>query len=289
MFWALGAHFGRGVSQSARGDVLGQVRDETPPGPGGKRARLYQPARIVAARGPGADRRPDVRAPGARRRLQPIRVGAGDPQRDPRDAAGPDAGAVPRLPLSPPRRGSARRRPPSRPTTSRCSARRGGKVSVFFVGEIFNAAFRELKRAFTPEEIDAIDTFRATAQPAAVRDPAGGRRGDLPQQLHVMHARSEFEDWEEPDNKRLMLRLWLDAERNVRPVVPHIHIYENAGGRSGIDPQPGRLPAACGLSRARRAGARSGRVGRGCRIGRRLTIFSGRAMLAADSDGRART
>jgi hypothetical protein len=32
MFWALGAHFGRGVSQSARGDLLGLVRDETPPG-----------------------------------------------------------------------------------------------------------------------------------------------------------------------------------------------------------------------------------------------------------------
>jgi hypothetical protein len=59
----------------------------------------------------------------------------------------------------------------------------------------------------------------------------------------ILHARSEFEDWDTPDRKRLMLRLWLDAERNVRPVVPQIHIYENAGGRSGIDKQPGRLPA----------------------------------------------
>ena len=58
-----------------------------------------------------------------------------------------------------------------------------------------------------------------------------------------MHARSEFEDWGDPNKNRLMLRLWLDAERQVRPVVPHIHIYQNAGGRSGIDPQPGRLPA----------------------------------------------
>src|ERR1700722_5863260 len=32
MFWAVGAHLGRGVSQSARGDLLGLVRDETPPG-----------------------------------------------------------------------------------------------------------------------------------------------------------------------------------------------------------------------------------------------------------------
>jgi hypothetical protein len=40
-----------------------------------------------------------------------------------------------------------------------------------------------------------------------------------------------------------MLRLWLDAERKARPVVKQIHIYENVAGRSGIDPQPGRLPA----------------------------------------------
>ena len=34
-----------------------------------------------------------------------------------------------------------------------------------------------------------------------------------------MHARSQFDDWEEPDKKRLMLRLWLDVERKRRPVV----------------------------------------------------------------------
>ena len=32
IFWALGTHFGRGVSQSALGDLLGEVRDETPHG-----------------------------------------------------------------------------------------------------------------------------------------------------------------------------------------------------------------------------------------------------------------
>jgi hypothetical protein len=37
--------------------------------------------------------------------------------------------------------------------------------------------------------------------------------------------------------------MWLDVERKARPVVREIHIYENVGGRSGIDPQPGRLPA----------------------------------------------
>jgi len=34
-----------------------------------------------------------------------------------------------------------------------------------------------------------------------------------------------------------------DVERKARRVVREIHIYENVDGRSGIDPQPGRLPA----------------------------------------------
>jgi hypothetical protein len=51
---------------------------------------------------------------------------------------------------------------------------------------------------------------------------------------------------EQPQPQRMqqtMLRLWLDVERKPRPVVREIHIYANVGGRSGIDPQPGRLPA----------------------------------------------
>ena len=47
LFWALGAHFGRGVSQSAIGDVLGYVRDETPPG-GEESARGYTSRRELS-------------------------------------------------------------------------------------------------------------------------------------------------------------------------------------------------------------------------------------------------
>ena len=111
------------------------------------------------------------------------------------------------------------------------------------VREIINAAFRELGRDFTPEEIDAIDTFRATAQQLQFETRLEPGEASFLNNYTVMHARSEFDDWEEPGKKRLMLRLWLDVERRARPVVKQIHIYENVGGRSGIDPQAGRLPA----------------------------------------------
>src|SRR5215469_7993702 len=108
------------------------------------------------------------------------------------------------------------------------------------VREIINAAFRDLHRTFTPEEIDAIDAFRAAAQRVQFETRLESGEATFLNNYTVMHARSEFEDWDRPEQKRLMLRLWLDAERKQRPVVREIHIYENKGGRSGIDYQPGR-------------------------------------------------
>ena len=110
MFWALGAHFGRGVSQSARGDVLGLVRDETPPGQA-ESARGYTSRRELSlhvdlgqivglmcvrqARGGGLSQ-----------------YASGLAIHNEILATRPDLmpGPVPRLPLSPPRRASARRR-----------------------------------------------------------------------------------------------------------------------------------------------------------------------------------
>ena len=242
MFWAIGTHFGRGVSQSARGDVLGLVQDETLPGQA-ESARGYTSRRELSlhvdlgqivglmcvrqARAGGFSQY----APGltiyneilaTRPDLMPV-LCRGFPYHR-RGEEAPDAAPV-------------------TPYDIPVFSERDGAISIFFVGEIFNAAFRELKRTFTPEEIEAIDSYRATARRLQFETRLEAGEATFLNNYTVMHARSEFEDWEEPEKKRLMLRLWLDAERNARPVIPHIHIYENKGGRSGIDPQPGRQPA----------------------------------------------
>lgn len=242
MFWALGMHFGQGVSQSALGDLLGQVRDETPPGqPESARGYLSRRelslhvdlAQIVGlmcvrqARGGGCSQYASGLAVhneifATRPDLMPI-LYRGFPYH--RRGEEPSTHA------------------PITPYDVPVFSNRDGHVSVFMVREIINAAFRELKREFTPQEIDAIDTFRATAQRLQFATRLEPGEASFLNNYTVMHARSEFDDWEEADKKRLMLRLWLDVERKARPVVREIHIYENIGGRSGIDPQPGRLPA----------------------------------------------
>ena len=242
MFWALGAHFGRGVSQSARGDLLGLVRDETPPGEP-ESARGYTSRRELSlhvdlaqivglmcvrqARSGGASQYASGLAV-----YEEIRVKRPD--------------LLPILERGFPyhRRGEeAPGQPQITPYNVPVFSEREGRISIFMVREIVNAAYRELKRTFTPEEIDAIDTFRATARELQFETRLEPGEASFLNNYTIMHARSEFTDWGDPEKNRLMLRLWLDAERNARPVVPNIHIYENEAGRSGIDPQSGRLPA----------------------------------------------
>src|SRR5215469_13834884 len=73
-----------------------------------------------------------------------------------------------------------------------------GQMSVFMVREIFNAAFRELKRAFSREETEAIDLFRETAQRLQFETRLEAGEATFLNNYTVMHARSEFEDWDEP-------------------------------------------------------------------------------------------
>src|SRR5437762_1489701 len=75
---------------------------------------------------------------------------------------------------------------------------REGRVSIFLVRDIINAAYRELKRTFTPEEIEAIDAFRATAHDLQFETRLEPGEASFLNNYTIMHARSEFEDWGDP-------------------------------------------------------------------------------------------
>ena len=242
IFWAIGAHFGRGVSQSARGDLLGLVRDETPPG-APESARGYTSRRELSLH---VDLAQIVGLMCVRQAHSGgfSQYASGLAVYDEIRAARPELLAVLGRGFPYHRRGEeAPDAPCITPYDIPVFSVRDGEMSVFMVREIFNAAFRELKRAFTRAEIEAIDLFRSTAERLQFETRLEPGEATFLNNYTVMHARSEFEDWDEPEKKRLMLRLWLDAERKQRPAVPQIHIYENKGGRSGIDRQEGRLPA----------------------------------------------
>jgi hypothetical protein len=116
-------------------------------------------------------------------------------------------------------------------------------VSVNYVRNILMAGMNELNRVPTEQELEAINAVRDTAMKLQFQFRAQPGDALIINNFTIMHSRSEFADWEDPDKKRLLFRVWLEAIRDRRPVAPEIHVHENEGGRHGVDPVPGRTVA----------------------------------------------
>jgi Taurine catabolism dioxygenase TauD, TfdA family len=97
------------------------------------------------------------------------------------------------------------------------------------------------------EDIAALDRFDALAEDATLRLDMEFRPGDM-QFVHnhtVLHDRTAFEDWPEPERKRHLLRLWLAAP-GARPLPPaYAERYGSVdiGDRGGIICKGTRLHA----------------------------------------------
>ncbi|NQW51806.1 MAG: TauD/TfdA family dioxygenase [Rhodospirillales bacterium] len=90
----------------------------------------------------------------------------------------------------------------------------------------------------TPELVEALDMFDALANDPALNTFTEFKPGDV-QLVHnhtMLHDRTGFDDWPEPERRRHLLRLWLAAER-ARP-LPEIFAQRygsvTIGDRGGI-------------------------------------------------------
>jgi hypothetical protein len=90
---------------------------------------------------------------------------------------------------------------------------------------IYHRSYIESARRFpdvaplSPQQIAALDLFDALANDPALNFQMGFQAGDI-QLVHnhtLLHDRTAFEDWPEPQRKRHLLRLWL-APENARPL-----------------------------------------------------------------------
>lgn len=90
----------------------------------------------------------------------------------------------------------------------------GGKLTLFFGRRSIDAAF--IKRGETPtkEESEALDLMEKLIEKPEYRTDMQLETGDiqLVNNYAVMHARTAYQDYEEPERWRLMLRLWLNLE-----------------------------------------------------------------------------
>ncbi|MGE0222445.1 MAG: TauD/TfdA family dioxygenase [Acetobacteraceae bacterium] len=113
-----------------------------------------------------------------------------------------------------------------------------GKLSVLYSRLHIGSAqrFPEARR-LAPEDYEALDMLAALAGDPALRLDMAFMPGDI-QFLHnhtILHARSGYEDWPEPERKRHLLRLWL-APPNARPLPP---VFAECYGRLDIGDRGG--------------------------------------------------
>ncbi len=82
---------------------------------------------------------------------------------------------------------------------------------------------------FTAAQIEAMDMFKALAPELSMDIHL--QQGDMSFVLNhvILHSRSEFEDWPEPERKRHALRLWLTTH-GERPLPPDF-AYQRTGIR----------------------------------------------------------
>lgn len=115
-----------------------------------------------------------------------------------------------------------------------------GFVSCRYVRQFMTQAATHMGTPFPSDLREAMDLFNSLADDPEYRADFMLERGEILfiNNYTALHARSQFEDYEEADRKRYLLRLWLNL-LEPRPVSPHMEIYEG-GGRGGIAQQEER-------------------------------------------------
>jgi len=123
-----------------------------------------------------------------------------------------------------------------------------GYLSVIYARRYIQSAqrFPEARR-LTAEDLEALDYFDGLANDSKLRLDMEFRPGDM-QFLHnhtVLHDRTDFVDWPEPERKRHLLRLWLAAPgaRPLPPVYAERYGTTTIGDRGGIICKDTRLNA----------------------------------------------
>jgi hypothetical protein len=231
LFFGLGTHFGRAVSQSSMGDRLGHVVDV-----GGKdrRERAYRNSRELTLH---TDRADVVGMLCIQKAAEGGLSGYASAHTIYNEILASRPALLEPLFAGFPyhRRGEeAPREPAITPSRVPVLSEIEGELSVVWLRAYIEMAAKELNAPLTADELAALDYFEEV-----------GRRDDV--QLRFMlepghaiffnnctmlHNRTSFEDDPDPARKRHLLRLWLMLD-GARPLAPEVHAYKGTTGIVG--------------------------------------------------------
>ncbi len=122
-----------------------------------------------------------------------------------------------------------------------------GVVSCMYVRHLLNAATHHLGIDMPADLVAAMDYFDKVAVRPDMALSYSFDRGDIffINNRTLLHSRTEYVDYDEPDLKRDLLRLWVDMPQGRRSIVPEMDPYQQpgSGGRGGVMFQPDKANA----------------------------------------------
>lgn len=213
LYWGIGVHLGMPVSQNAAGDLLGHVRD-TGADPTDPSVRLYKTRETLGFHTDGADiiglmcLRP-ARRGGASRIASSVAVFNELQRRRP--------DLVPTLFEPFPFDRNEEQAPGEAPFFEfPICGRDGPHLRTFYIGWYIRGSQRHAAAPRLSEaQRQAIDLIDEIASSPELYLEMDFRAGDIQllKNSVILHARTEFEDFAEPERKRHLLRLWLTGHR----------------------------------------------------------------------------
>ncbi|HKY95283.1 MAG TPA: TauD/TfdA family dioxygenase [Kiloniellales bacterium] len=218
-YYGLGLHLGDPVPQNAMGHLLGHVKDlgKDPTDP---QVRIYQTSYRQLFHTDSCDVVGLLCLQPAKEGGRSAIVSSVSIFRE-IEKRRPELAAVLQQPFTIDRKGEV---PAGKASTYRMAIvhRFGGCLTTIYARDFIEAAQRrpEVPR-LTSEQLAALDLMDELANSHDFRLDMDFRPGDM-QFLHnhqILHARTAYVDWPEPERRRHLLRLWLSA-RNGRPLPP---------------------------------------------------------------------
>ncbi len=233
IFWGLGAHIGRAVSQSSMGDRIGHVTDV---GGQDRRERAYRNSRELTLH----TDRCDVIGMAC---LEPAMRGGVSGYASAHTVYNEILATRPDL-LEPLFAGFRYHRrgeelpgePPITAAPVPVLSEWEGELSVVFLRAYIEMAAKDLGQPFTERELAALDAFEEVSRRADVKLEFTLGRGEVIffNNCTMLHNRTAFEDGPDPARKRHLLRLWLMLDGR-RPLAPAVHAYKGTQGIAGRD------------------------------------------------------
>jgi hypothetical protein len=231
IFWGLGTHLGRAVSQSPMGDRIGHVTDV-----GGKdqRERAYRNSRELNLHTDRCDvigmlcleraMSGGVSGYASAHTVYNELLASQPALLEPLFAGFRYHRRGEQLPGEPPIT------PEPVPVLSECE----GELSVVFLRAYIEMAAKELGAPLSVEEVAALDSFEEVARRPDVKLEFTLEPGEAIffNNCTMLHNRTAFEDHPDPARKRHLLRLWLMLDGR-RPLAPAVHAYKGTQGILG--------------------------------------------------------